>query len=69
MSMVMDKFITAEDIADALGISYDTVARLLRNKEIPGYKNKGSWRVKEIDFLAWLEKQKNTQEEDQEDKK
>jgi len=59
---MMDEYLTAEEIAQMLKISYDTVARLLREKKMPGYKIYGSWRINRADFVAWLADQKNIQD-------
>jgi excisionase family DNA binding protein len=59
---MMEEYLTAEEIAHLLRVSYDTIARLLREKKMPGYKIYGSWRVRRTDFEAWLEDQRNIQD-------
>jgi len=42
------------DVARELGISRDTVIRLLRKKKIPGFKIGGSWMTRRCELEAYL---------------
>lgn len=56
-----EEFLTPREIAQMLKIPEDSVTRLLRIGEIPGYKIGGSWRVDRQDFQQYLAEKKNTQ--------
>ncbi len=57
--IVMEEFITPEEIAKTLRKSEDTVTRWLRQGKIPGYKAEGTWVVSKKDFDDWLAKRSN----------
>lgn len=49
------KALAPEDIAEALGLHYDTVVRKLRSGEIPGRKIGRLWRTDKDTFNTWLQ--------------
>lgn len=56
-----EEFMTVEEVAQLLRMSEETVKRLLRGKQLVGYKIGGAWRIDRADFAAYLAKQKNIQ--------
>jgi len=63
MAIMMEEFLTVEEIATKLKLSEETVKRMLRQKMLPGYKISGSWRVVRQDLEDFLASQKNIQED------
>jgi len=57
--VVMEEFITPEEIARTLRKSEDTVTRWLRQGKIPGYKAEGTWVVSKKDFESWMAQRSN----------
>jgi len=57
--IVMEEFLTPEEIAKVLRKSEDTVTRWLRQGKIPGYKAEGTWVVNKKDFDTWLASRSN----------
>jgi excisionase family DNA binding protein len=53
------KFYSTTEIADMLKMNVQVIARKLKYGELTGYKIGKDWRVKESDFLQWLEKHSN----------
>ncbi len=58
---MMEELLTVEEVASKLKVSEETVKRLLRQKQLPGYKISGQWRISQTDLSAYLTKQKNIQ--------
>jgi len=56
--IVMD-FLTVEEVAKELRYSTDTVKKMLRKHEMPGYKIGKEWRVDKAAFEEWLKQQEN----------
>ena len=54
----MDQALTVKDIARLLQVDEKTVYRLTKKGELPGFKVAGSWRFKQADMDAWVERQK-----------
>jgi excisionase family DNA binding protein len=54
--------LTAEEVAEKLRVSDDTVMRLLRGRKLAGYKISGAWRIERRDLLAYMQAQKNIQD-------
>ena len=50
------KFYSTAEIAELLKMNVQVIARKLKYGGLIGYKIGKDWRVKESDFLAWLEK-------------
>lgn len=57
--IVMEEFLTPEDIAKTLKKSEDTITRWLRQGKLPGYKTEGTWIINKADFEEWLAKRSN----------
>ena len=55
----MNMWITPEQIALELSVSYPTVCRWLQNGRIPAHKIIGQWRIRRADFVKWLEERSN----------
>jgi len=55
----MEDYLTVEEVAQRLKLHPDTVARLLREKKLPGYKVAGSWRISLSELREWMEKRSN----------
>ena len=53
-----DQAMTLEDVAKRLSVSERTVLRLLKNKEIKGYKVGHSWRFEPMDVEEYVEWQR-----------
>ncbi len=53
------KFYNTNEIAEMLKMNVQVIARKLQAGELIGYKIGKDWRVKESDFLEWLEKHSN----------
>ena len=54
----MDQALTVKDIALVRQVDEKTVYRLTKKGELPGFKVAGSWRFKQADMDAWVERQK-----------
>jgi len=62
--IVMQELLTVEEVAKILRVSKDTVWRLLRNKELAGYRVSGSWRIHPDDLKKYLDSQKSNTEQE-----
>ncbi len=51
-------FYTAEDVADMLELSVDTIRRYIREGLLPAVKLKGSYRIMREDFERFIEERK-----------
>ncbi len=49
---------TIKEVAAYLKLTEKTAYRLAAEGKIPGFKVGGSWRFKQSDIEAWIEKQK-----------
>lgn len=63
MGVVTDELFTVEEVAQKLKLHPDTVKRLLRTKELTGYKILREWRVKQSDLDKFLENRINKPQE------
>lgn len=52
----MDEILTVRDIAARLKLAGRTVNAMLSERELPGFKVRGQWRVRRSDFESWLER-------------
>lgn len=50
--------LTIRDVAALLSVDEKTVYRLVKKKELPGFKVSGAWRFKREDLNEWIETQK-----------
>ena len=53
--MSKDRWLTKRETAFDLGVSSPTVARMIKNRELRGYKIRGTWRIRESDLTAYIE--------------
>jgi excisionase family DNA binding protein len=50
--------LTVKEVATLLRVDEKTVYRLVRRRDLPGFKVAGSWRFKRDDIDSWIEKRK-----------
>ena len=60
--IIMEQYLTPEEVAEKLRLHPETVKRLLRQGKLPGYKIEGSWRVNAEDLQEWMKQRKNQAE-------
>lgn len=53
-----DKFLTAQEIADALKVNIMTIYRYIKAGKLIAYKTGKEFRIKERDFNKFMEKRK-----------
>jgi excisionase family DNA binding protein len=53
----LTKLLSPDEVADELGISRETVYRLLNDEELPGVKLGGRWIVSQKILSDWLRSQ------------
>ena len=51
----MDDILTIRDVASRLKLGERTITAMLGSGELPGFKLRGQWRLRKIDFERWLE--------------
>ena len=51
---MIEKLYTAQEVADCLGCSLQTVYELVRSGELPSLKVRSSWRVRESDLEKYI---------------
>ena len=56
--MIGSPVFTVRDVAKLLQVDEKTIYRLVKRKELPGFKVAGTWRFKQEDIDDWIEKQK-----------
>lgn len=56
------EFLSLEEVADLLGVTYQTIYRLARSGEMPAVRLGKLYRVKRVDLDAYLEKSKSAAE-------
>jgi excisionase family DNA binding protein len=56
--MVETSVLTVKEVATLLRVDEKTVYRLVKKRELPGFKVAGAWRFKRDDMESWIEKQK-----------
>lgn len=60
MPIMTEELLTVGEVAKKLRVSEETVKRMLRLKQLPGYKiTGGAWRVSALDLENYLAQQKN----------
>lgn len=52
-----DEILTIQEIAAILKLADKTVYSMAQSGELPAFKVRGQWRVRRIDFDAWMERQ------------
>ncbi len=63
--LIMEQYLTPEEVAEKLKLHPDTVKRLLRQGKIPGVKIEGSWRISISELNAYLDQQRKKHQERQ----
>jgi excisionase family DNA binding protein len=58
--MVMDKWLTLEQIAKYLQMSTSSIYKMAQTGKIPAYKVGRQWRFKKEDIDKWVEKHRKT---------
>lgn len=56
------EFLSLEEVADLLGVTYQLIYRLARSGEMPAVRLGKLYRVKRVDLNAYLEKSKSAAE-------
>ncbi|HOJ16777.1 MAG TPA: helix-turn-helix domain-containing protein [Caldisericia bacterium] len=56
--MIMDKWLTLEQIAEYLQMSTSSIYKMAQAGRIPAYKVGRQWRFKKEEIDSWVEKQK-----------
>ena len=51
----MTDVMTVREVAEYLKVKDRTIYRLVANREIPGFKVGGSWRVRKTEINQWTE--------------
>ncbi|WP_145577779.1 methylation-associated defense system helix-turn-helix domain-containing protein MAD1 [Yersinia mollaretii] len=57
-----DQILTMKELAAYLRLAEKTAYRLASEGKLPGFKVGGSWRFKQEDLAAWIDKQKSADE-------
>lgn len=52
--MVDNTVLTVKEVAALLRVDEKTVYRLVKKRELPGFKVSGAWRFKRADIESWL---------------
>ena len=50
----MDDILTIRDVASRLRLGERTITAMLAEGELPGFKVRGQWRLRQLDFERWL---------------
>ena len=53
--LVMNEFLTVEEVANRLRVSTDTVIRRIKRKELAAHKIGGVYRISEADLQKYLD--------------
>jgi len=62
----MSTLLSAKDVQERLGISESTLFRMLKNKELKGFKVGGrAWRFEESDIEDYIQRQRQKAEQEQ----
>ena len=57
--MIVMDYLTVEEVATELRYSIETVKRMLRKNELPGYKLGNEWRIDKTEYDEWKKQRKN----------
>lgn len=57
--MIVMEYLTVEEVAQELRYSIETVKRMLRKNDLPGYKLGGEWRIDKTEYEEWKRQRKN----------
>jgi excisionase family DNA binding protein len=60
-----DRMLSVEEVAERMGVVPETVRRLLRDKQLAGWRlgRKAGWRIKERDLDAFITSRMNRPEQ------
>jgi excisionase family DNA binding protein len=61
--LVMNEFLTVEEVANRLRVSTDTVIRRIKRKELAAHKIGGVYRISEADLQKYLDANRTDKEE------
>ena len=61
--LVMQEFLTVEEVAHRLRVSRDTIIRRIKRKEIAAHKIGGTYRISEADLQKYLDSNRTDKEE------
>jgi len=60
-----EEVLTIKDVARLLRLAEKTVYSMAKRGELPAFKVRGQWRIRRVDFEAWMEdKSRGKREED-----
>lgn len=62
--MIMDKWLTLEQIAEYLQMGTSSIYKLAQAGKIPSYKVGRQWRFKKEEIDSWVEKRKIVRQKD-----
>lgn len=54
--LIEERWVSMEDICKYLGVSRDTVKKMVRTKGMPAYKMDRKWKFKISEIDAWMRK-------------
>ncbi|HVT58239.1 MAG TPA: helix-turn-helix domain-containing protein [Thermoanaerobaculia bacterium] len=57
---MQDEILTVQEIATFLKLAEKTVYSMAQAGELPAFKVRGQWRIRRVDFEAWMERQAKT---------
>ncbi len=66
--MSNDEVLKLKELAALLKVGEKTVYSMAQAGELPGFKIRGQWRFSRKDIEKWIEKQKHTSQQFNEDK-
>ena len=52
-----DEILTVKEVAGLLKLAEKTVYSMAQKGELPAFKVRGQWRIRRVDFDAWVEDQ------------
>ena len=52
--LVEERWVSMDDICKYLGVSRDTVKKMIRTKDMPAYKMDRKWKFKISEIDAWM---------------
>ena len=50
-----DEILTVKEVAGLLKLAEKTVYSMAQKGELPAFKVRGQWRIRRVDFDAWVE--------------
>ena len=57
-----DEILTVQEIATVLKLAEKTVYSMAQAGELPAFKVRGQWRIRRVDFDAWVELKARTRD-------